>query len=152
MKIAAVSEDLSTVAQHFGRAPYYVVVTVEDGAVVGRETRAKASHRDFAGGADPGPGAKHQAMSQVIADCSALLAGGMGSGAFAALRAAGIEPVLTDEIDIDAAAVRLRPRGPAQPGRPGARAPGGAPPRWGPWRLSATSRQPTQEETTCESW
>lgn len=105
MKIAAVSEDLSTVAQHFGRAPYYVVVTVEDGVVVGRETRAKASHRDFAGGADPGPGTKHQAMSQVIADCAALLAGGMGSGAFAALRAAGIEPVLTDEIDIDAAAV-----------------------------------------------
>jgi predicted Fe-Mo cluster-binding NifX family protein len=106
MKIAAVSEDLSTVAQHFGRAPYYVVVTVEGGVVVGRETRAKASHRDFAGGADPGPGAKHQAMSQVIADCSALLAGGMGSGAFAALRSAGIEAVLTDEADIDAAAVR----------------------------------------------
>lgn len=105
MKIAAVSEDLSTVAQHFGRAPYYVVVTVENGVVVGRETRSKASHRDFAGGADPGPGAKHQAMSQVIADCAALLAGGMGSGAFASLRAAGIEPVLTDMIDIDSAAV-----------------------------------------------
>jgi predicted Fe-Mo cluster-binding NifX family protein len=106
MRIAAVSEDLATVAQHFGRAPYYVVVTVEGGAVVGRETRAKASHRDFSGGADPGPGAKHQAMSQVIADCAALLAGGMGSGAFAALRAAGIVPVLTDEADIDTAAVR----------------------------------------------
>ena len=106
MKIAAVSEDMSTVAQHFGRAPYYVVVTVEDGVVVGRETRSKASHRDFAGGADPGPGAKHQAMSQVIADCSALLAGGMGSGAFAALRSAGIEAVLTDEADIETAAVR----------------------------------------------
>jgi predicted Fe-Mo cluster-binding NifX family protein len=106
MKIAAVSDDLSTIAQHFGRAPYYVVVTVEGGVVVERQTRSKASHRDFVGGAEPGPGAKHQAMSQVIADCAALLAGGMGSGAFAALQAAGIAPVLTDEVEIDAAAVR----------------------------------------------
>lgn len=106
MKIAAVSEDGRLVAQHFGRAPYYVVVTVEEGVVVHRETRSKASHRDFAGGADPGPGAKHQAMAQVVGDCAALLAGGMGSGAFASLRAAGIDPVLTDEIDIDAAALR----------------------------------------------
>ena len=106
MKIAAVSEDLRTVAQHFGRAPYYVVVTVEEGLVTQRETRSKASHRDFAGGADPGPAVKHQTMAGVINDCAALLAGGMGSGAFAALRAAGVDAVLTDEIDIDAAAIR----------------------------------------------
>ena len=29
MKIAAVSEDGVTISQHFGRAPFYVVVTVE---------------------------------------------------------------------------------------------------------------------------
>ena len=106
MKIAAVSEDGRLVSQHFGRAPYYVEITVEEGLVVHRETRSKASHRDFSGGSDPGPGAKHSAMAQVIGDCAALLAGGMGSGAFVALRAAGIEPVLTDEIDIDTAAAR----------------------------------------------
>jgi len=108
MKIAAVSEDGVSVAQHFGRAPYYVVVTVEEGRVVKSETRSKVSHRDFAGGgdADPGPQAKHQAMGTVIADCQALLAGGMGSGAFAGLQALGIEPVLTDEPDIVTAALR----------------------------------------------
>lgn len=106
MKIAAVSEDGRTVAQHFGRAPCYVVVAVEEGLVMHRETRSKASHRDFAGGTDPGPGAKHRVMTDVIGDCAALLAGGMGSGAFASLRAAGIEPVLTDEIDIETAALR----------------------------------------------
>jgi len=106
MKIAAVSEDGRTIAQHFGRAPYYVVVTVEEGAVVLQETRAKVGHRDFAGGNDPGPGAKHRAMADTIGDCAALLAGGMGSGAFASLQAAGIEPVLTDELDIEAAALR----------------------------------------------
>jgi predicted Fe-Mo cluster-binding NifX family protein len=29
MKIAAVSEDGITISQHFGRAPFYIVVTVE---------------------------------------------------------------------------------------------------------------------------
>ncbi len=108
MKIAAVSEDGVTVAQHFGRAPYYVVVTVEDGRVVGRETRPKVGHREFAGAGavDPGPEAKHRAMGEAIADCRALLAGGMGSGAFTAMQALGIEPVLTDERDITAAALR----------------------------------------------
>ncbi|MBM3694788.1 MAG: dinitrogenase iron-molybdenum cofactor biosynthesis protein [Actinobacteria bacterium] len=106
MKIAAVSEDGRTIAQHFGRAPYYVVVAVEGGEVVLRETRAKVGHRDFAGGIDPGPVAKHRAMADAIGDCAALLAGGMGSGAFTSLQAAGIEPVLTDEADIETAALR----------------------------------------------
>ena len=30
MKIAVITEDGSTVSQHFGRAPYYTVLTVED--------------------------------------------------------------------------------------------------------------------------
>jgi predicted Fe-Mo cluster-binding NifX family protein len=108
MKIAAVSEDGVTVAQHFGRAPYYVVVTVAGGRVVERETRPKVGHRDFARGSmpEPGPEAKHRAMGGTIVDCRALLAGGMGSGAFTALQALGVEPVLTDELDIDAAAIR----------------------------------------------
>jgi len=108
MKIAAVSEDGVTVAQHFGRAPHYVVVTVEEGRVVASETRSKAGHDDSAreGRPDPGPGAKHQAMAAVISDCTALVAGGMGSGALASLRALGIDPVLTDERNIVTAAIR----------------------------------------------
>lgn len=108
MKIAAVSEDGVTISQHFGRAPYYVVVTVEEGRVVGSENRPKVGHRDFAGAGtvDPGPDAKHRAMGAAIADCRALVAGGMGSGAFAAMEALGIEPVLTDEPDIATAALR----------------------------------------------
>ena len=37
MKIAAISEDGATISQHFGRAPLYVVVTVENGKVVSKE-------------------------------------------------------------------------------------------------------------------
>jgi len=81
---------------------------VEEGRVVERETRPKVGHREFmgAGAVEPGPEAKHRAMGEAIADCRALLAGGMGSGAFTAMQALGIEPVLTDESDISAAALR----------------------------------------------
>jgi len=37
MKIAAVSDDEITISQHFGRAPFYIVVTVEDGKIVNME-------------------------------------------------------------------------------------------------------------------
>ena len=49
MKIAAVSEDGVTISQHFGRAPFYVVVTVEDGKIVAHEKRDKMGHNQFGG-------------------------------------------------------------------------------------------------------
>ncbi|RME39883.1 MAG: dinitrogenase iron-molybdenum cofactor biosynthesis protein, partial [Thermoflexia bacterium] len=49
MKIAAVSDDGVTISPHFGRAPFYVVVTVEEGRIVGREVREKMGHAHFAG-------------------------------------------------------------------------------------------------------
>jgi len=48
MKIAAISDDGTTISQHFGRAPLYVVVTVEEGKIVGQETRDKTGHHTFA--------------------------------------------------------------------------------------------------------
>jgi predicted Fe-Mo cluster-binding NifX family protein len=108
MKVAVVSDDGRTVSQHFGRAEQYVVLALEDGEVAAREVRPKAGHREFAGSEvpDPGPERKHRAMTDAIADCDALLAGGMGSGAFRALESAGITPVLTDVADVIEAAVR----------------------------------------------
>jgi hypothetical protein len=48
IRIAAVSEDGVTISQHFDRAPIYVVVRVEDGRIVARETRDKLGHAQFA--------------------------------------------------------------------------------------------------------
>lgn len=118
MKIAAVSEDGVTISQHFGRAPFYVVVTVEDGKIVARETRDKMGHAQFAGephaeeahAADPrghGFGAdaqsRHARMAAAIADCDVLLAQGMGAGAYQSMAQAGIRPVVTDIANIDEA-------------------------------------------------
>jgi len=114
MKIAAVTEDGTTISQHFGRAPYYLVVTVEDGKVVNKETRDKAGHHTFAAqeeehvpgerhGYDAGSQAKHAIMAQAITDCQVLLAGGMGWGAYESLKNAGIKIVTTDVESIEEA-------------------------------------------------
>lgn len=107
MKIAAISEDGITISQHFGRAPYYVVLSVEENNVVGRETRPKAGHHTFAAterpvapgerhGYDASSQTKHASMAQSIADCQVLLAGGMGWGAYESLKSRNIEPIVTD--------------------------------------------------------
>jgi predicted Fe-Mo cluster-binding NifX family protein len=115
LKIAVVSEDGVTISQHFGRAPLYVVVTVEDGKVTGKETRSKAGHHTFAieeihteapgerHGYDAASQDKHAAMASNIADCQVLLAGGMGWGAYESVQSYKIEPIVTDVANIDEA-------------------------------------------------
>jgi predicted Fe-Mo cluster-binding NifX family protein len=105
MKVAVISQDGKSVSQHFGRAPYYVVLTVENGETTAREIRPKAGHHSFAG-AEPAADVKHETMAGPIADCEALIAGGMGEGAFVSLQAMGIRPILTDETDADQAGLR----------------------------------------------
>ena len=114
MKIAAITDDETTISQHFGRAQLYVVLTVEDGKVISRETRPKKGHHSFAAheshsghgerhGYDAGSQAKHASMAETIADCQVLLAGGMGWGAYDSMRSYNIEPVVTDVQVIDEA-------------------------------------------------
>jgi predicted Fe-Mo cluster-binding NifX family protein len=117
MKLAIVTDDERTISQHFGRAPYYLVVSIEAGQVVGRERRDKPGHAQFAGelhGPDHphGPGAhehgrgsgsqsRHARMADVITDCQAVVCGGMGAGAYDNLRARGIQPIMTDIASIE---------------------------------------------------
>ncbi len=106
MKIAVVTDDGKTIHAHFGQAPYYEVLTVENNNIVGRERREKPSH---AHGGDHdhhvmGGGDTHATgMAKVIADCQVVLARGMGQPAYEALKAAGLEPILTDKATIDEA-------------------------------------------------
>ncbi|MFN2120956.1 MAG: NifB/NifX family molybdenum-iron cluster-binding protein [Anaerolineales bacterium] len=118
MKIAAITEDGSTISQHFGRAPKYLVLTIEDGNIVGRELRDKLGHSQFhdehghdhqesQGRHGYGPAAedRHARMSEAIADCEAILCGGMGRGAYESMRQRNIRPVVTDIQNIEEAAV-----------------------------------------------
>ena len=118
MKIAVVSEDGVSISQHFGRAPYFVVLTVEGDRIVDSETRPKAGHHTFAAqghprlapgerhGYDAGSQAKHRSMAETIADCNVLIAGGMGQGAYKSLKGYGIRPIITDVSDIREAVLR----------------------------------------------
>ena len=120
MKIAVVTEDGSTISQHFGRAPYYQVITVKDGKIISQERRNKAGHPAMGGpscheesschdgkhGMDAESQHKHAGMLANILDSQVLIAGGMGYGAFASLKSSGIEPIITDSETIEEA-VRL---------------------------------------------
>jgi predicted Fe-Mo cluster-binding NifX family protein len=115
MKVAAITDDGRTISQHFGRAPYYMVVTVEENKIVNHELRQKLGHAQFANephpqeepgqphGMDAASHNKHLQMAEAIADCEALLCRGMGMGAYESMKARGIRPVVTDIVSIDEA-------------------------------------------------
>ena len=114
-KVAAITDDGKTISQHFGRAQYYLVATVENGQIVKRELRNKLGHTHFANqphpeeqpdqphGMDSASHNKHLQMAEAIADCEALLCRGMGMGAYESMKVRGIRPVVTDIAAIDEA-------------------------------------------------
>jgi predicted Fe-Mo cluster-binding NifX family protein len=116
MKIAIVTEDGRTVSQHFGRAPYYAILTVEGDVIVERELRPKTGPHQTGGvreehagsgphGTGPEAQSRHDQMAQAIGDCSALIAGGMGQGAYDRFAALGLRPVVTEIAGVEAAAL-----------------------------------------------
>jgi predicted Fe-Mo cluster-binding NifX family protein/quercetin dioxygenase-like cupin family protein/DNA-binding Xre family transcriptional regulator len=116
MKIAVITDDGKTISQHFGRAPYYLVMSVENGQIIQRELREKMGHNQFSAephheehqhqgehSQDEGSHGKHTMMAGTISDCQVLLCGGMGYGAYESMRRLNIQPVVTDLSDIEAA-------------------------------------------------
>jgi transcriptional regulator with XRE-family HTH domain/predicted Fe-Mo cluster-binding NifX family protein len=129
MKIALITDDGETISQHFGRALYYLVLSIDEGVVVERELREKPGHRQFSQqvvgidqsaevhdhdhhhdhqhgqghGMNPGSHQKHLSMAEVIADCQVLLCGGMGRGAYESMLALNIQPVVTELRTVDEA-------------------------------------------------
>ena len=115
IKIAAITDDGNTISQHFGRAAYYLVATVENGQIVHKELRNKIGHAHFVNqphteeqpgqphGMDAASHNKHLQMAESIADCEALLCRGMGMGAYQSMQVRGIRPVVTDIAAIDEA-------------------------------------------------
>jgi predicted Fe-Mo cluster-binding NifX family protein len=114
-KIAVITDDGTTISQHFGRAQYYLVATVENKQIVSRDLRNKIGHNNFASqphpeeqpgqphGMDAASHNKHLQMSDTIADCDALLCRGMGLGAYESMKMRGIRPIVTDIAVIDEA-------------------------------------------------
>jgi predicted Fe-Mo cluster-binding NifX family protein len=104
VKIAIVTDDGERISEHFGRAMYYVVYDIQDGFVKGREMRQKTAHHtggephQHGEGRHSGPEAeaKHSSMLSNVSDCEALIAKGMGMGAYQAITAAGLRAYVSD--------------------------------------------------------
>lgn len=122
MKIAVVTDNGTTISNHFGRARHYMVITVEDSAIVSQEMRDKQQchghghghghshdHGDMtlhnhahsdqeqtttATHTDHQHDHHHDVVS-LIADCDVVMARGMGNGMHQRLQAANIRPILT---------------------------------------------------------
>ena len=115
MKIAVVTEDEITVSQHFGRATSYMVFTIQDGKITGKEKRSKLGHRHFAfkderphvhgerHGYDLLSIDRHVSMAVAIKDSQVLIAGGMGKAAYEHMQRFNIEPIVTDVSNIEEA-------------------------------------------------
>jgi predicted Fe-Mo cluster-binding NifX family protein len=114
VKIAIATDDGKTVSAHFGRATHFLVVTIEQGQVMGREMREKwhhgqnetHHHAEIPGqphGFDPASQDRHARMGGVIEDCEAMLCRGMGTGAYSSMQSMNIRPLLIEVADVDQA-------------------------------------------------
>ena len=107
MKIAIVTDDHKTISAHFGRSQFYEIFTIEAGRVTARESLARTNPQVITVGggheAEGGHHHDHNAMIAPISDCQVLLTRGMGMGAHASLKAHGVQPVITDIHEMQAA-------------------------------------------------
>lgn len=114
MKIAFASDDGKTISAHFGHAQCFVVVTVEDGEILGKEERkvsetlerSAAGHNEGACYCHASGG--NTARLSLLDGCQAVVCLGMGPRAAEHLRSVGIRPVvIADHISIEQAALQF---------------------------------------------
>lgn len=117
MKIAMITDDGKSVSQHFGRAQFYLVATIEDGKITHREMRPKVGHHQFSAsgqadhaehhnehhGTDDEAHQKHTQMAKDITDCEVVVCGGMGRGAYVSMQNLNIRPLVTTIQNVDEA-------------------------------------------------
>ena len=103
-KIAFPTEDGQTISRHFGRAPLFKVIAIQNGVQTAVELRGNPNEQsphehEHQGGRNQGHGAKFA----LVADCQVLIGAGMGQPAYDRLQNMGLEVFLTGEKQIDAA-------------------------------------------------
>lgn len=99
MKIAFPTRDYQTITGHFGKMKGLLVIDIADGAEVSRE------QRDMSGmpACGQGQGEKPKFVAEKLADCDAVIAGGMGASLVEKIEAVDTSVILTDIRMIDEA-------------------------------------------------
>lgn len=108
MRIAFASADGVRIFDHFGRTPAFTILDVESGQVTHRSTRRNDfthhAHRSSEAHDERDHASRgHGDMIGALKDCQVVISRGMGRRAWEDLRAAGIEMIVTDEVEIDRA-------------------------------------------------
>lgn len=94
--IAVPTENGHTISPHFGRAPKYVVFTVEEGRIMERREVPKPTHTHSPAHAhDHRPGAHLPMMLAPVQQCRVFILGGIGRPGYEQLIARGYEVYLT---------------------------------------------------------
>jgi len=100
MKIAVASDGVA-IAPHFGRCAYFLVFQVENGQVVGKETRPNAFTAFALGQCDHEHNHAHEhghgPIVNALRDCEIVLCYGMGWRAAAELQQNGIQVAIVGE-------------------------------------------------------
>ncbi len=84
-RIAIATTDGVSVCEHLARSAAFVVLEVEDGRVVSRAVRNRASDRC----------GNHKSFVEMLEGCNAVICGGIGEGAFDSLAKHGIRSIVT---------------------------------------------------------
>jgi predicted Fe-Mo cluster-binding NifX family protein len=105
-KIAFPTEDGETISRHFGKAPWFIVPSLDESGRVVYEEREKPYHdstEDESQHDHSGHKMVHVTMFAPIADCKVLISGGMGEPAYQNALALGLDVILPAEISIQKA-------------------------------------------------
>lgn len=97
MKIAFSSQDGKTISAHFGSAPVYKVIEIENQKIISREDRQNSSNDD----SSHQDHAHNHNKFDLLKDCQVVIAGGMGENAFQRLSKMGISVFLVDNKNIE---------------------------------------------------
>lgn len=113
IKIAFPTEDGQTISRHFGRAPLFKIVTLQNGQEVESELRgnpstAETHDQEHEHGHEHGERQGHGAKFALVADCQVLIGAGMGQPAFDRLQNMGLDVYLTGEKQIAAALAKFQ--------------------------------------------
>jgi predicted Fe-Mo cluster-binding NifX family protein len=108
LKIAFPTDDGTTISAHFGRAPYFMIVTLDESQAPQFEQRAKSYHGNGEQESHDHHDHNHTGMFAPLADCQVLIAGGMGQPAYDSAIAAGLTVIPIGEKSIAAALEAFR--------------------------------------------
>jgi predicted Fe-Mo cluster-binding NifX family protein len=83
-KIAVATADGLSLAEHLARSASFIVMGLKEGRIVSREVRNRQSEAC----------GNHKSFVEMLDGCDGVICGGIGQGAWNALTAHGIQPIV----------------------------------------------------------